>query len=217
MVLKVDNLNQQAYEILRRKIISKEILPGTRLVDSQLAEEFGISRTPLRDAIRKLTEEGMVMNVPGKKGYFVYKPSAQDINEIFEVRLFLDLAAATKLITEVFPEHPEALEKLRDFYLCEQENDVESFIKRDEDFHDIIIQLCDNSRLSAIYADLRVQTRAFRSVTSRNSKRIDKARNFHEKIYRGFMEMDLDGTLSAIRHHVEYSREDAVADYIEEK
>ena len=58
MFLKVDMLNQQAYDILKEKIIKKELLPGTRLVDSQLAEDFGISRTPLRDAIRKLAEEG---------------------------------------------------------------------------------------------------------------------------------------------------------------
>lgn len=217
MILKVDNLNQQAYDILRAKIVAKEILPGTRLVDSQLAAEFGISRTPLRDAIRKLAEEGLVMNVPQKKGYYVYQPSAADINEIFEVRLFLDLAAATKLIQEVLPNHPEAFETLKEFYITEQESDSTSFIKRDEDFHDIIIQLCNNSRLSAIYADLRVQTRAFRSVTSRDTTRISKARNFHEKIYRGFLDLDLEATLSAIRKHVEYSRADAVADYVSEE
>ena len=58
MILKIDTLNQQAYDILKEKILNKELLPGTRLVDSQLAEDFGISRTPLRDAIRKLAEEG---------------------------------------------------------------------------------------------------------------------------------------------------------------
>ena len=93
MILKIDTLNQQAYDILKEKILNKELLPGTRLVDSQLAEDFGISRTPLRDAIRKLAEEGFVVSSPTKKGYYVYQPSAKDINEIFELRQILVAAA----------------------------------------------------------------------------------------------------------------------------
>ena len=214
MILKVDNLNEQAYSILREKILSKELLPGTRLGDSQLADEFGISRTPLRDAIRMLAEEGLVINSPQKKGYFVYQPSAEDINEIFELRLFLDLAAATKLITEVFPKDPSALLRLQEAYRAERENQDVDFVQQDEDFHDTIIQLCHNTRMAAIYSDLRSQTRAFRSVTAQDKKRIDKAQNFHEMIYTGFLNMDLDATLAAIRRHVEYSREDAIKDYV---
>lgn len=214
MILKVDNLNEQAYDILREKILSKELLPGTRLVDSQLAEEFGISRTPLRDAIRKLAEEGLVVSNPQKKGYYVYKPSADDINEIFELRLILDLAAATKLITKVFPENPEAFETLREAYVADSDGNNTSFIQKDEDFHAMIIQLCNNTRMYAIYSDLRSQTRAFRSVTSRDKARMDKAQNFHARIFAGFLNRDLDATLAAIRQHVEYSREDALGDYI---
>ena len=88
------------------------------------------------------------------------------------------------------------------------------FGQQDEDFHDTIIQLCHNTRMAAIYSDLRSQTRAFRSVTAQDKKRIDKAQNFHEMIYTGFLNMDLDATLAAIRRHVEYSREDAIKDYV---
>ena len=76
--LVVNNLTQQAYDLLRTKIITKEILPGTRLVDSTLAQQYGISRTPMRDAIRKLAEEGLV-TPSSTKGYFVYKPTLKDI------------------------------------------------------------------------------------------------------------------------------------------
>lgn len=129
MFLKVDMLNQQAYDILKEKIIKKELLPGTRLVDSQLAEDFGISRTPLRDAIRKLAEEGFVVNHPMKKGYYVYQPSAKDINEIFEMRLILDLAAATKLIREILPREPQRLRILEEVYQAEC-SDEAAFVQR---------------------------------------------------------------------------------------
>ncbi|MCI6296352.1 MAG: GntR family transcriptional regulator [Clostridiales bacterium] len=213
MILKIDTLNQQAYDILKEKILNKELLPGTRLVDSQLAENFGISRTPLRDAIRKLAEEGFVVSTPTKKGYYVYQPSAKDINEIFELRQILDIAAATKVIREILPADPTAFEQLRQVYQAENEMATASFVQHDEDFHDAVIRLCGNARMQAIYTDLRHQTRAFRSVTSRSSQRISKAKSYHEKIYHGFEARDLDATIDAIRKHVEYSREDALADY----
>ena len=114
--LVVNNLTQQAYDLLRTKIITKEILPGTRLVDSTLAQQYGISRTPMRDAIRKLAEEGLV-TPSSTKGYFVYKPTLKDIEEIFEIREMIDISVTTKVITKILPQNPAALEKITQSYL----------------------------------------------------------------------------------------------------
>lgn len=217
MILTVDTLNNQAYDILKDKILKKEISSGTRLVDSQLAEEFGISRTPLRDAIRKLAEDGLVVGYPGKKGYYVYQPSVKDINEIFELRLMFDIMAAEKVISEVIPNNPAALEELKESYRAEQESGPESFVSADEDFHDTAVRLCGNSRMLAMYKDIRSQTRAFRSVTSSDSARRKKARNYHERIFRGFCACNLPATLDAIRLHVQYSCQDALKDYTYEQ
>ncbi len=215
MLIKVNALNQQAYTILKNKILKKEISPGTRLIDSQLAKEFGISRTPLRDAIRKLVEDGLVM--PGKngKGYYVYKPSAKDINEIFEMRLILDIAAATKLINVIIPEQPEIIDKIAQFDMVE--HDLDSFVLSDEDFHNALITFCKNSRMTEIYADLQAQTRAFRSVTSQDQARVEKARTYHKKIIDGLCSGQLDETIDAIKEHVELSRIDALADYTDQE
>jgi DNA-binding GntR family transcriptional regulator len=216
MVIKVNALNQQVYAILKNKILKKEILPGTRLIDSQLAKEFGISRTPLRDAIRKLVENGLV--VPGKngKGYYVYKPSAKDINEIFEMRLILDIAAATKLINTIIPEQPDILDKIAQFDEDDPKSD-DSFVLNDEDFHNALIKFCNNSRMTEIYADLQAQTRAFRSVTSQDQTRIDKAKKYHKKIIDGFCSRQLGETIDAIKKHVEFSRLDALSDYSDQE
>ena len=216
MVLRVDTLNNQAYSILKDKILKKEIPSGTRLVDSQLAEEFGISRTPLRDAIRKLAEDGLVVSSPGKKGYYVYQPSLKDIDEIFELRLMFDILAAEKVINEVIPNNPSALEELKESYRAGLEASPESFVSTDEDFHDTAVRLCGNGRMLAMYKDIRSQTRAFRSVTSSDNARIAKARNYHERIFKGFCAGDLPATIDAIRLHVQYSRQDALGDYIQE-
>lgn len=216
MKLKVENLNQQAYEALKDKILHKEFRPGDRLVDSQLAEEFGISRTPLRDAIRKLAEEGLVVN-PSGKGYYVYQPSTNDINEIFEMRLILDKAAITKLITEIFPNNPSALEELKErFNAARDPNRSSAFIANDENFHDTIIRLTGNSRMQAIYSDLKDQTRIFRRVTSHNVDQMDKAHDYHSKIFYGLINLDLDTAIAAAEKHVEYSRDDALTYFAKE-
>lgn len=207
--LTVQTLNSQAYDILKSKIFSGEIKPGTRLVDSQFAEEFGISRTPFRDAVRKLHEEGFVVSEPGKKGFFVYQPSRKDIDEIFELRLILDLAAVEKLVKVILPQNEEALNLLKSSYYSEQTD----FVKKDEDFHDTIIKLCGNQKMISMYNELRGQLRAFRSKTSQDENRRSKATDYHAKILEGLCDLDIKKTRNAIIRHVELSREDALKDY----
>lgn len=210
--LKVQTLTSQAYDLLKSKIFSGEIKPGSRLIDSQLAEEFGISRTPFRDALRQLCEEGFVVSEQGRKGYFVYQPSRKDIDEIFELRLILDLAAADKLVSKVLPGNEAALNLLKNSCNAEM-TEIDSFVKKDEDFHDMIIKLCENQKMVEMYNELRSQLRAFRSKTSQDEKRRSKATNYHVKILEGLLELDLAKASEAIRKHVELSREDAVKDY----
>ena len=217
--LQVESLTDQAYDILKGKIINRELPPGTRLVDSQLAEECGISRTPLRDAIRKLVEEGLV-TACSKRGYCVFKPTKKDIEEIFEIRQMLDEMAARKLVREILPEDPEAYRKCEN--LCaelrahaEAGEEKEKFIKSDEDFHDQMIMMIDNARLHAIYSDIRNQTQTFRRVTSGDKSRIAKANNQHEKICKGLLNLDLEETLAAITEHNRLSMNDALADFKE--
>lgn len=214
--LTIENLNDKAYIEIRNKIITGELKPGTRLVDSQLAERYGISRTPVRDAIRKLTEEGLVVsNI--KKGYYVFEVTKKDIVEIFEIRLIIDRAVITKLITAIIPSNYEFY--IKELQRIEQKLDegikqsANEFIKYDEDFHDSLIRLSNNSRLINMYTDIRIQTKAFRSLTSLSEERIEKAYRSHKEILKNIENMDLENALKAIENHVEQSRKDALEDF----
>lgn len=211
MKLTYTTLNEQAYLTLKNSIIHRELPPGTRLIDSQLAEKYGISRTPMRDAIRKLVEEGLVVKNP-QKGYSVYSPTVNDIAEIFELREILDIAVATKLICEIFPAHPEVMEKLQKDYkqICSESED---FVKDDERLHEAIIRLAGNSRMTSLYTDLNTQTRAFRRSTAANSTRVKMANQMHDLIYQGLTELDLQKTIEAIKLHISYSKADAIEDF----
>lgn len=211
MRLTVDNLNKQAYDELKRGILSKELPAGMRLVDSKLAEQYGISRTPIRDALMKLSEEGLVYS--NGRGFSVYQPTANDIREVFELRLLLDLFAVRKLIAEILPRDPDAEARIDETREREFSNGESTFIKNDEDFHDCIIALVGNARLAEFYADLRDQTRAFRSITSRDAERRKKAHTYHDRIYRAIKARDIEAAEEAIERHVMLSMEDALRDF----
>lgn len=215
MKLVASNLNDQAYHSLKNSIINKEIPPGTRLVDTQLAEQFGISRTPIRDAVRKLAEDGLV--VKQKNSYTVFCPSEKDIRDIFDLRLIFDLAAAKKLIYDVLPGNGEAMEQIRQSFeqiiMQEAAPEEPHFVLNDESFHQTLIRLTGNSRMLELYSELSTQTRAFRRITSNDPDRVRRATEYHEKIFEGFMALDFTATTDAIRNHVDFSLKDALKDF----
>lgn len=210
-----ENLNQKAYERIKEAILQNELLPGTRLVDSQIAEMFGISRTPVRDAIQILTREGLVENKE-KKGYYVFDASPGDINEIYDIRLMIDKEVITKIITVLLPaDNKRYVAEIDKIYASTEKKDKgvgAEFIESDEIFHDSIISLCDNSRLIKMYGDIRNQTKVFRQITSYNKERITRATDMHKKMLTAIKDMKLNLALEATTEHVELSRKDAMSD-----
>ncbi|HZK53867.1 MAG TPA: GntR family transcriptional regulator [Desulfosporosinus sp.] len=216
MKLSIENLNAKAYEEIKSLIISKKLEPGARLVDSQLAEQYGISRTPIRDAIRKLTEDGLVVKSK-TKGYNVFQATRQDIIEIFELRLMMDKEIITKLITEMVPDNIDYyIPKLKeiDDYLNESNDSIDpDFIKIDENFHDSLIAFSNNSRLISFYKENRDQTKAFRRVTFTSEERKKSVLESHKKILNGIINLDLNGAIGAVTEHIIISRRNALVDF----
>lgn len=212
-MIQAQSLNAQAYDLLKQKILSNQIQPGCRLVDSQLAEEFGISRTPVRDAIRKLTEEGLVVTDPGKKGYFVYQPSAQDIREIYEIRRILELSAAEKLISELLPINPGLLDPLLS-YIQAPASDSIGFPLYDAQFHRTMVELCGNSRIMEIYDQIGTYLQVFRSKTAQDPSRNKQATACHQQILHGLRTLDLAKTQDAIRTHIRLSEAHTMQEYL---
>ena len=210
MQLTVYNLNKQAYDAIKLDLLERRLPAGTRLVDSKLAEQYGISRTPIRDALMKLAEEGLVDNA--NKGYFVFMPSADDIREIFEVRLMMDLYTARTIIEDILPQKPEIQKIIDDAYHVD--SSASTFVKGDETFHDTLVSITGNSRLINFYSSISNQMRAFRSVTAKSHERMNQANNYHGKIYQAIIARDLVAAEVAIRVHTQLSMEDALRDFV---
>ena len=103
-------LRDVVFETLRDAIIKQVLKPGERLMEIQLADEMGVSRTPVREAIRKLELEGLVVMVP-RKGAYVAGVSMKDIHEVYEVRAALEMLAVSLAAERITDEELDALER----------------------------------------------------------------------------------------------------------
>ena len=158
-------LREVVCETLRNAIIEGVLKPGERLMEIQVSEELGVSRTPVREAIRKLELEGFVVMIP-RRGTYVSDLSIKDINEVFEVRTALDVLAAGMAAERITVDELEQMERL----LVElgeyiEQNDIEKIVEADSKFHDLLYSASRNNRLVGIINNLREQLTRFRSLS----------------------------------------------------
>ena len=216
MKLKVEALNAKVYDVLKENILTKKFEPGMQLIEAKLSEMYGISRTPVREALFKLQKEGLVTKTG--KSYHVCKFTKKDISEVYELRKMMDVYAAKKVIKEIIDVMPEAEKIIDEAYNGERiDADGVEFISADESFHGCIAALTGNSRLIEDYSILRDQMRAFRAITSQKAERRGKAKDYHSKIYEAFKKRDVDAVEKAIEQHTQYSMEDALSDFTDDE
>ena len=156
-------LREVVFETLRDAIRKGILKPGERLMEIHLAEQLGVSRTPVREAIRKLELEGYVIMMP-RRGTYVSNLSIKDINEVFEIRTSLDSLASGLAAERITDEELEHLQRLL-VVIGEaiKEKNMEKIVEADTKFHDILYQASRNNRLVGIIYNLREQLTSFRA------------------------------------------------------
>lgn len=165
LILNMDDylpLRDVVFNTLRRAILKGELKPGERLMEIKLANRLGVSRTPIREAIRKLELEGLVIMVP-RKGAQVAQITAKDLNDVLEVRSGLENLAIKIACERITDQQIQVLEKAsRHFENTMETDDITALAKADVDFHDIIYQATNNQRLIQILSNLREQMFRYR-------------------------------------------------------
>ncbi|ATW26978.1 GntR family transcriptional regulator [Candidatus Formimonas warabiya] len=196
-------LREIVFETIREAIISGHLKPGERLMEVQLAEEMGVSRTPVREAIRKLELEAFVVMVP-RKGAYVAGISLKDIADVFEVRAAMDSLAAGLAAERITDEELESLERaLVSYTESSDQNDLDDSVYRDTSFHDIIYQASRNERLIQIVNNLREQIQRFRATSLAFPGRMKIAVDEHKKIVEALSERNIALSQSLAQEHVE--------------
>lgn len=155
-------LREIVFESIREAILDGRLKPGERVMEIQLAEKLGVSRTPVREAIRKLELEGLLIMEP-RKGAYVADVSLKDVIDVLEVRSSLEGLAASLAAIRASEEEIELLkEKAVQFKESIEKNDVQGMINKDTEFHEAILQAAKNKKLTSIIESLREQVQRFR-------------------------------------------------------
>jgi DNA-binding GntR family transcriptional regulator len=202
-------LREKVFHHLRNRILAGTIEPGENLIETKLAEEMGVSRTPIREAFRKLELEGLVFSVPNK-GVIVKGISDQDTEDIFAIRMHLEPLAARWATRRITPEEVLALEEniqLMEFYI--KRNDLNQASKKNTDFHGIIFEAAKSKPLKQILHSLQEYVHLARLASLRNPGRPDQALDEHREILEAIMSKDEDQAAEKMSHHVHKSSESA--------
>ncbi len=155
-------LRDVVFNTLRQAIITGEFAPGERLMEIALANRLGVSRTPVREAIRKLELEGLVVMIP-RKGAEVAKITEKDLRDVLEVRSSLEELAAELATERMNDEIKEKLEKaLQNFKEAIESENNAAIADSDVEFHDVIFEATGNARLIQIISNLREQIYRYR-------------------------------------------------------
>ncbi|MBR2215846.1 MAG: GntR family transcriptional regulator [Selenomonadaceae bacterium] len=190
---------------LRDAIRSGILEPGERLMEVQLAEELGVSRTPVREAIRKLEQEGYVVMMP-RRGTYVASISIRDISEIFEIRTALDSLSNGLAAERITAEELESLQ--RHLVLIGQQikdGDMEKIVATDIEFHDLLYQAARNARLVGIISNLREQLTRFRTQSMSYPGRLEETLEEHRAIVECIAQGDVRAAKRAAEKHMENS------------
>ena len=155
-------LRDVVFENLREAILEGKLKPGQRLMEVQLAEQLGVSRTPVREAIRKLELEGLVVMLP-RKGAYVANMSLKDVIDVLEVRASLEGLSASLAAERISDIDLKRLKKIAEEFKESTINaDIETLLKKDVEFHECIFKAANNKKLTQVINSLWEQVYRFR-------------------------------------------------------
>lgn len=203
--IQLDNykpLREIVFESLREAIISGRLKPGERLMEAQLAEELGVSRTPVREAVRKLELEGFVAMLP-RKGAYVAGISLKDIVDVFEIRGALEALAAGLAAERITDGELDEMERyLLRSSACDREH-LSDFVAADTGFHELIYKASRNQRLIQIVTLLQEQVQRFRTVSLSQPGRFKDAIEEHRQIIEAISERNVELAQALAKEHIE--------------
>ena len=209
-------LRDVVFNTLRQAILTGELKPGERLMEIHLANKLGVSRTPIREAIRKLELEGLVTMIP-RRGAEVAQITEKSMNDVLEVRRAMDALCVELACDRITPEELQDLKKACDtFEAAVKTDDIKQIAQADVAFHDIIYAATDNRRLIQLLNNLREQMYRYRIEYLKKKECYPQLLEEHQTIIDSIESRDKDRATQITGQHIKNQAE-AVVDTIREK
>ena len=204
-------LRDVVFNTLRRAILTGQLRPGERLMEVHLANKLGVSRTPIREAIRKLELEGLVVMIP-HRGAEVAKISEKSLKDVLEVRRALDELIAELACSRITPEQLiELKEAADDFEKATKTEDTTTIAKADIAFHDILMEATGNLRLKQLVNNLAEQMYRYRFVYLKDETKHSMLVHEHSDIYNAILNKDKAAAAKAARIHIDNQEKAIIA------
>ena len=209
-------LRDVVFNTLREAILRGDLVAGERLMELQLAAKLGVSRTPIREAIRMLEQEGLAITIP-RKGAIVAGMTEKDMQDVLEIREALEELSVQVACDKITEEEIAKLQKnMKNFEYSLKSGDLKKMAQADVEFHDVIYQATDNPKLINMLNNLREQMYRYRVEYLKNPENHEQLLKEHEAIYKGIVEKDKQAVTNMIRKHIS-NQVDVVKNIIREQ
>lgn len=195
-------LRDVVFNTLREAILKGELKPGERLMELQLAAKLGVSRTPIREAIRMLEQEGLAVTIP-RKGAEVARMTEKDMEDVLQIRDALDELAASIACEQISKEELDELRHtMHEFEESTKTGDIKRIAETDVRFHDIIYRATRNPKLENMLSNLREQMYRYRVEYLKDEKNYPVLFKEHSQIVEGLAAKDMEMLTAAMHKHV---------------
>lgn len=201
------NLAEQVYLRLKADMHEFNLVPGDRLSEAEIGTRLGVSRTPVREALFRLRNEGFLA-VEAKTGWFVKPLDFGKLDELYDLRITLELASLHKLCTQG-PQDASELDGLKAVWLvpaAERLTDAREVGALDEQFHATLVRAAGNGEMSRVHWDVTERIRVIRRLDFTRADRIDATYAEHAKILRAVLQRKPDQAQLLLKAHIEQSK-----------
>lgn len=196
-------LRDVVFNTLREAILKGELKPGERLMELQLAAKLGVSRTPIREAIRMLQQEGLAVTIP-RRGAEVARMTEKDMEDVLLIREALEILAVQLASEKITKEQIAELEEhVAAFDNAVKTADVKQIAQTDIDFHDIIYTAAENPKLVGMLNNLREQIYRYRVEYLKDEKIYPRLIEEHKQIIDGLKRRDKEYVTMMMKKHME--------------
>ena len=196
-------LYEDVADRLREQIFSKKLAPGSWLDEQSLADTFGISRTPMREAIKVLASEGLV-NIKMRRGAYVTEIARNDLEQIFTILSLLEGEAAKQTALKASEEELNQLDYWHHrLEKAAADRDIEQFFEINGKFHELIQEIAGNRWMNGVIADLRKVLKLHRRDSLTSTGRLQNSLLEHREILKALLKHDQAGAEMAMRKHME--------------
>ena len=196
--------SEQAYLALRSKILSGELAPGFQVKEEEVAEMCGVSRTPVRDAMRRLEAELFIRRTDSQRSY-VAEWNLSDIDEVFTLRTMLEGYAVRRAATRATADHVLELQEINaalEQTLKGREIDMQAFLDANARFHSLILDIASSERLSALLNRLILQPVVLQTVLQYDRAHLVQSHSEHVEITNAIEYRDADWAEAIMTAHV---------------